>query len=117
MHIIHATNLIRLCPTTDQDLSLLQLALGCQPNILHLCIFGYIVYVLIAPTHQTKLGPQCRLGIYVGFQSLSVIKYIEPLTCEVFIVRFTDYHFDENVFPPLGGRKANSRRMTKNYME
>ena len=35
-HIIHAANLIRLCPTTTHDLSPLQLAKGYQPNISHL---------------------------------------------------------------------------------
>ena len=58
--IIHTVNLIHLRPTTNQ---------GCA------------VYVALAPTHRTKLGPQLRLGIYVGFQSSSIINYIEPLTC------------------------------------
>ena len=103
-HAIHATNLIRLRPTANHDLSQLQLAKGYQPNILHLRVFGFVVYVPIAPTHQPKLGPQCRLGIYVGFQSASIINYIKPLTWEVFTTRFADCHFDENLFPPLGGR-------------
>ena len=73
-----------------------------------LCIcefFGYAVYVPIAPTHRPKLGPQRCLGIYVGFQSSSIINYIEPLIREVFIARFENCHFDENLFPPLGGDK------------
>ena len=70
--IIHAAHLIRLRHTTNHDLSPLQLAKGYQPNILHLQIFGCAVYV--------PVGPQCRLGIYVGFQSTSIINYIEPLT-------------------------------------
>ena len=68
-------------------------------------VFGCVVYVPIAPTHRPKLGPQRRLGIYVGFQFASIINYIEPLTGEVFIARFADCHFDENCFPPLGGDK------------
>ena len=103
--IIHAANLIRLCPTTNHDLSPLQLAKAYQPNILHLRVFGCIVYVPIAPTHQPKLGPQRRLSIYVSFQSGSIINYIEPLTREVFIARFADCPFDENLFPTLGGDK------------
>ena len=55
--IIHAANLIRLRPTTNQDLSLLQLVLGYQPNISHLRVFGCAVYVPLAPTRRTKLGP------------------------------------------------------------
>ena len=68
-------------------------------------VFGCAGYVPIAPTHRPKLGPQRCLGIYVGFQSASIINYIEPLTGEVFTTRFADCHFDENLFPPLGGDK------------
>ena len=86
--IIHATNLIRLCPTSNQNLSPLQLVLGYQPNSLHLRVFGCAVYVPLAPTHRTKLGSQHRLGIYVGFQSSSIINYIKPLTGDIFTVFF-----------------------------
>ena len=103
--IIHAAKLIHLRPTANQGLSPFQLVLGYQPNISHLRVFGCAVYVPIAPTHRPKLGPQRRLGIYVGFQSSSIITYVEPLTGEVFTARFADCHFNENVFPPLGGGK------------
>ena len=103
--IIHAANLIRLCPTTNQDLSALQFVLGYQPNISHLRVFGCVVYVPLAPTHRTKLGPQRCLVIYVGFESSSIINYIEPLIGEVFTTRFADCHFNKDVFPPLGGEK------------
>ena len=82
--IIHATNLIRLRPTTNQNLSQLQCVLGYQPNISHLHVFGCTVYVPLAPIHRTKLGPQHRLSIYVGFRSSCIINYIEPLIGEVF---------------------------------
>ena len=103
--IIHAENLIRLRPTANQDLSPLQLILGYQPKISHLRVFGCTVYVPLAPTHRTKLGPQRRLGIYVGFQFSSIINYIEPLTDKVFTARFSNCHFNDDVFPPLGGEK------------
>ena len=115
--IIHDENLIHIRSTTNQDLSPLQLVLGYQPNISHLRVFGCVVYIPLALTHRTKLSPQRRLGIYVGFQSSSIINYIESLICEVFNARFTNCHFNEDVFPPLGGRKANSRRMARNYMD
>ena len=103
--IIHAANLIRLRLTANHDLSPLQLAKGYQHNISHLQVFGCTVYVPIAPTHRPKLGLQRLLGIYVGFQSTSIINYIEPLTGAVFTAQFSDYHFDENLFPSLGGDK------------
>ena len=51
------------------------------------------------------MGLQRRLGIYVGFESSSIIRYLEPLTGDVFTARFVDCHFNESVFPPLGGEK------------
>ncbi|KAM2035985.1 hypothetical protein ACFX16_038999 [Malus domestica] len=52
------------------------------------------------------MGPQRRLGIYVGFDSPSIIRYLEPLTGDMFTARFADCHFDETVFPSLGGEKT-----------
>ena len=52
------------------------------------------------------MGPQCRLGIYVGFDSPSIIRYLEPLIGDVFKARFEDCHFNETVFLPLGGEKS-----------
>ena len=102
--IIHGAHLIRLCPTANHNLSQLQLAKGYHLNISHLRVLGSVVYVSITPTHRPKLGPQRRLGIYIGFQSASIINYIEPLTGEVFTARFAYYHFGETLFSPLGGR-------------
>ena len=69
-------------------------------------IFGCAVYVPIAPTQRTKMGPQQRLRIYVGFDSPSIIRYLEHLTGDVFTTRFVDYHFNESVFSSLGGEKS-----------
>ncbi|KAM1848657.1 hypothetical protein ACFX14_012762 [Malus domestica] len=52
------------------------------------------------------MGPQRRLGIYVGFDSPSIIRYLEPLTGDMFTARFADCHFDETIFPSLGGEKT-----------
>jgi hypothetical protein len=49
------------------------------------------------------MGPQRRLGIYVGYESPSIIKYLEPSTGDVFTARFADCHFDETNFPKTGG--------------
>ena len=98
-------NLIRFHPIANQDLSPLHLTVDYQPNISDLRVFCSVVYVPIALTHRIKLGPQRHLGIYVGFQSSYIIKYIEPLTGEVFTARFADCHFDENIFPLLWGGK------------
>ena len=41
----------------------------------------------------------------MGFDSPSIIRYLEPLTGDMFTARFADCHFDETVFPSLGGEK------------
>ena len=51
------------------------------------------------------MGPQRRLGIYVGYDSLSIIKYLEPSTSDLFTARFADNHFDESIFSMLGGER------------
>ena len=45
------------------------------------------------------------MGIYVSYDSPSIICYLEPLTGDLFTARFADCHFDETVFPSLGGDK------------
>jgi hypothetical protein len=104
--ILHAASLLRIRPTTYHKFSPSQLVLGQQPNILHLRIFGCAVYVPVAPPQRTKMGPQRRLGVYVGFDSPSIIRYLEPLTGDIFKARFQDCHFDETIFPPLGEEKS-----------
>ena len=48
------------------------------------------------------------MGIYVGLDSLSIIRYLEPLTGDLFTAWFADCHFDETNFPSLGERKISS---------
>ena len=103
--ILHATSLVHIRPTAYQKFSPLQLVLGQQPNIFHLRTFGCAIYVPIAPLQRTKMGLQRRLKIYTGFDSPSIIRYLEPLTSDVFKARFEDCHFNETIFPPLGGEK------------
>ena len=104
--ILHAASLVRLRPVANHQYSSVQLVFGNQPNISHLRVFGCAVHVPIAPPQRTKMGPQRRLGIYVGFDSPSIIRYLEPMTGDVFTARFADCHFDETIFPPLGGEKT-----------
>ena len=76
--ILHAATLIRIRPSVYHEYSPLQLAFDQKSNISHLRIFGCAVYVPIAPPQRTKMGPQRRLGIYVGYESPSIIRYLEP---------------------------------------
>ncbi|MFS7999224.1 putative RNA-directed DNA polymerase [Helianthus anomalus] len=101
--ILHAGSLIRVRPSANHKYSPLQLISGNEPDISHLKIFGCAVYVPIAPPQRTKMGPQRRLGIYVGYETASIIRYLEPLTGDVFKARFDDCRFNEAMFPALGG--------------
>ena len=104
--ILYAASLVRIRPTVCHKFSPLQVVFGQQPNIFHLRTFGCAIYVPIAPPQRTKMGPQCRLGIYTGFDSSSIIRYLEPLIGDVFKARFEDCHFNKTIFPPLGGEKS-----------
>ena len=97
-HAIHVGALIRIRPSVYHEYSPLQLAFSHEPNIFHLKIFGCAVYVPIAPPQRTKMGLQRRLGIYVGYESPSIIRYLEPKIGDVFMPRFADCHFNEAIF-------------------
>ena len=81
----------------------MQLVRGNIPNISHPRKFGCTVYVPISLPKRTAMGPHRKLGIYVGFQSPSIIKYLEPLTRDLFTARYAVCIFNENHFPVLGG--------------
>ena len=101
--VLHAADLIQLRPTAYHETSPLQLVRGNPPSISHLRKFGCAVYVPISPPKRTQMGPHRKLGIYVGFISPSIIKYLEPLTGDLFTARFADCIFNEDHFPALGG--------------
>jgi hypothetical protein len=103
--ILHDVALIRLILTASHKFSPLQLVSRREPNLFHLKFFGCAVYAPISPPRRIKMGPQRRLEIYIGFHSPSIIKYLEPLTGDIFTAHFTDSQFDEIIFPILGGEK------------
>lgn len=104
--VLHASSLIKLRPTGYHMHSPMQLALAFEPDISHLRTFGCAVWVPIPPPQRTKMGPQRRLGIYVGFDSPSFIRFLEPMTGDLFTARFADCHFDETTFPSIGKGKS-----------
>jgi len=99
---LHASALVQIRPNADNEYSPLQMTYGQVPNLSHLRIFGCAVYVPIAPPQRTKMGPQRRLEIYVGYVSPSIIRYLEPQTDDLVTARFADCHFNEDEFSPLG---------------
>ena len=93
--------LIRIRPCEHHEHSPLQLTFGQEPNIFHLKILSCAIYVAVTPPQGTKMGPQRRLGIYVGYKSPSIISYLEPQIGDVFTAHFADYHFNEVIFSAL----------------
>jgi hypothetical protein len=49
---------------------------GKSPSISYLYKFGCRVYIPISPPQRTVMGPHRKVGIYMGFQSPSIIKYL-----------------------------------------
>ena len=107
--VLHAAALIQLRPSAYHEVSPIQLVRKIEPNISHLRKFGCAVYIPIPPPQRTTMGPQRKLGIYVGFESPSIIKYLEPLTGDLHTARFADSIFNEDHFPALGGGKYLAR--------
>ena len=75
-------------------------------NISHLQTFGCDVNVSIAPPQYTKMSPQHRLEICIGYNSPSIMRYLEPLTCDVFTARLVDCHFNGTHFQSLRGENS-----------
>ena len=108
--VLHAADLIQLGPTAYHAISPLQLLRGNTPNISHPWKFGCVVYVPISPPQRTSMGPHRKLGIYVGYQSPSIIKYLEPLIGDVFTARYAGSIFNEDHFSALGGGIENHKQ-------
>jgi hypothetical protein len=49
------------------------------------------------------MGPHRKMRIYVGYESQSIIKYLEPKTGDLFTARYADSIFDEDWFLALRG--------------
>jgi uncharacterized protein YozE (UPF0346 family) len=47
------------------------------------------------------MDPHRKLGIYMGYHSLSIIKYLKPLTGDLFTVWYADCIFNDDHFPAL----------------
>ena len=94
--ILHVVTLIRIRPPNYHKYSPIQLVYNQEPNIFYIRIFGYAIYILIALLQCIKMGPQRRLRIYVRYEFPSIIKYLEPLTGDLFTTQFNYCHFDES---------------------
>jgi hypothetical protein len=101
--VLHTADLVQLCLTAYHTTSPLQLEYEDQPSISHPRKFGCVVYTPISLPKRTSMGPHRRMGIYVRFQSPSILKYLEPLTGDLFTAWFADCIFNKDYFSVLGG--------------
>jgi hypothetical protein len=99
---LHAADLIQLRSTAYHSTSPLYLVRGSAPSISHLQKFGCTIYASISPMKRTSMSPHRRLEIYMGYHYPSIIKYLEPLTGDLFTARYADCIFNEDHFLALG---------------
>jgi hypothetical protein len=74
--------------------AILHAALLVEINHKIFCIFAFFccaVYVPIAPPQRTKMAPQHRLEIYIGFDFPSTIRYLKTLTGDIFKALFESF--------------------------
>jgi hypothetical protein len=100
--ILHTIVLIQLRPTTYHSTSPLYLVCGNAPSIFHLQKFRCAVYATISPPKCTSMDPHRKLGIYMGYHSSSIIKYLESLTGDLFTAQYADCIFNKDHFSHLG---------------
>jgi hypothetical protein len=100
--IFYAAGLIQLRPTAYHSVSSLCLVRGNAPSISHLRKFGCVVYAPIS-LPQRNTNPHRKMGIYVGYHSPSIIKYLESMTGDLFTAQYADCIFNEDHFLVLGG--------------
>ena len=89
--VLHANTLLNFRPSSYLTESPYQLLNGSIPSVSHLRTFGCAVYVpIFDEKSKGKFGPRRKLGTYVGYESPSKIRYLDPPTGDLFRARFQD---------------------------
>lgn len=109
--ILHPNNLLNLRPLANGTESAAYLEIGHAPNVSHIRKFGCAILHPIPPIKRTKMGPQRAMGIYVGFQSPAIAKYLDPVNRNLLNTKFADCIFLEHSFPSLGGDAGKRERL------
>ena len=103
--VLHAAALLRLRPTLLHTQIPLELVSGKMPNVFHLRTFGCRVWVPVSEPQLKTIGTHHLEGIYIGFDSPSVIRYLSIPAGSFLRAQFQNSHFDENIFPSLPNTK------------
>ena len=99
--VLHAASLLRLRPTLFNTQTPYECLSSRPPNISHVCIFGCQVWIPLPDPKRHTIGAHRQEGIYVGYHSPSIIRYIDPITRTLYKARFANYKFLEHKFPTL----------------
>jgi transposase InsO family protein len=97
--VLHAATLLRYRPTLLNDFSPMELLSGRKPDISHFRTFGCQVWVPTAEPKRTTISKHREGGVYLGFDSPSIIRYLILATGVMHKARFQKCTFDENSFP------------------
>ena len=108
--MLHTTALLRLCATHLHIQYPLELVFGRTPNVSHLRTFGWRVWIPIPEPQKKTIGTHRQKGIYVGYDSPSIICYLSILTGILLrdFLNSQNSHFDETSFPSLPNTKNAS---------
>ena len=99
---------MRYRPTLLNDFSPLELLSGQKPDVSHFWVFGCQVWVPIVEPKRITISHHRIEGVYVGFDSPSVIRYLIPSTCVLHKAHFQNCKFDETIFPLVTVSKPNA---------
>ena len=105
--VLHATTLLKLRPTLLNTQTPLELQSGRTPNISYIWVFGCQIWVPVPEPKRQTIGAHKEEGIYVGFDSPSIIKYLVPTTRILLKARFQNCRFIKYVFPRVMTPETN----------
>lgn len=99
--VLHAAALLRLRPTLLNTQTPYELLSGRPPDVSHIRVFGCQVWIPVPDPKRHTIGAHRQEGIYVGFDSPSIIRYLDPSTAALYKARFANCKFLEHKFPTL----------------
>ena len=99
--VLHAASLLRLRPTLLNTQTPQEILSGRPPDVSHIRVFGCQAWIPLPDPLKHKMGRYRQEGVYVGFDSPSIIRYLDPTTRNLYKARFANCRFIETNFPPL----------------
>ena len=100
-HMLYCMPLLRYRPTLLHEHSSLETLTGHPPSVAHFRIFGCPVWVPVPEPERKTIGTHRQEGIYVGFDSPSIIRWVSPKSGVLDKARFQNCQFEEKISPSL----------------